>query len=284
MRERILERLEEKKDLPALPDIVFRLQEMIRDPRANAKSIAKIIEVDPVLAGKVLKLSNSVYYSRSTTPVKTLPVAVTKIGFNMLLKLVYSLKLMTLFTDSTLLDSTRFWRHSLAVAIFTQSLSRRIHSDRMLQDFAYMSGLMHDIGIMVFGYLVPEEYGAFLRKVPEKEEALYRQEQTAFGIDHAELGALFIEKWWHIDEHVVQAVRYHHFPFRGAETDRRCEQMVHVANGICNNQDITNGVNVHHEIFRDGAWEELGLSLSEVEEILEDVHAALEHANELMVR
>jgi len=284
MREKILERLEEKRDLPALPDIVLRLQEMIRDPRSNARSIAKIIEVDPVLAGKVLKLSNSAYYSRSTTPIKTLPVAVTKIGFNMLLKLVYSLKLMTLFTDSTLLDCTGFWRHSLAVAIFTQSLSRRVRSARMIQDFAYLSGLMHDIGIMVFGHLIPVEYGEFLGKVSEKEEPLYRQEQDTFGIDHAELGALFIEKWWEVDEHVVRAVRYHHFPFSGAESDRRCEQMVHVANGICNNQDITNGVNVHQEIFRDGAWEELGLSLSEVEEILEDVHAALEQANELMVR
>ncbi len=108
MREKIIKLLESNGDLPPLPDIVVRLQKMIDDPGSNARSIAKLIEVDPVLAGRILKLSNSTYYSRSTYPIKTLPVAITKIGTKVLVKLVYSLKFITLFNDSSVLDQSSF--------------------------------------------------------------------------------------------------------------------------------------------------------------------------------
>ena len=90
-----------------LPDIVIRIQEMTRSLDTNIKDIAKLIEMDPVLALKIIKMSNSVYYSRSTTPIKTLPLAITKIGLNMLVKLVYSLKLCPLFSESTFLSCKR---------------------------------------------------------------------------------------------------------------------------------------------------------------------------------
>jgi len=282
MREKILELLGKSGDLPPLPDIVFKLQKMIREPRANAKSIAGIIEMDPVLAGRILKLSNSVYYSRSTKPVKTLPVAITKIGFNMLIKLVYSLKITKLFANSSFLDNSAFWRHSLAVAVFTQSLSRRIKASQEEQDMAYLAGLMHDIGIIVFGHIIPDEYGAFLTKIHEEETPLEVSEKEKLGIDHAEIGGEFIDTWWEVDPHISTAVRQHHFPFLGGAADRRCEQMVNVVNGVCNNVGINNGIQCYHEVFKEGAWEELGLSLADVEDILYDVNTALDQANELM--
>ncbi|MCD6308600.1 MAG: HDOD domain-containing protein [Candidatus Latescibacteria bacterium] len=282
MREKILELLGESGDLPPLPDVVFKLQKMIRDPRANARSIAGIIEMDPVLAGRIIKLSNSVFYSRSTTPIKTLPVAITKIGFNMLIKLVYSLKITKLFAKGSLLDNEAFWRHSLAVAVFTQSLSRRVKTSREEQDMAYLAGLMHDIGIIVFGHIIPGEYGEFLSKIYEEEKPLEVSEKEKFGIDHAVLGGKFIDKWWEVDPHISIAVRQHHFPFLGVAADRRCEQMVNVANGVCNNVGITNGIQCYHDVFMEGAWEELGLSLADVEGILSDVNTALDQARELM--
>ncbi len=282
MRDRILEMLGEHGDLPPLPDIVFKLQKMIRDPRTNAKTIAGLIEMDPVLAGRILKLSNSVYYSRATTPVTSLPVAITKIGFNMLIKLVYSLKVTKAFSDSTLIDNDAFWRHCLAAAIFTQSLSRRIRAHVEEQDIAYLAGLMHDIGIIVFGYLIPEEYGSFIEGIADEEKPLEVMEKETFGIDHAELGAMFVETWWDVDQRISISIRQHHFPFLGEGGERQCEQMVHIANGVCNNVGITNGIECYHEVFKEGAWEELGLSLEDVDEILNEVNDALDQARELM--
>ena len=118
MRDKILNQLEIEGELPPIPDIVIRVREMTQSLKTNIKDIAKLIEMDPVLAWNIIKLSNSVYYTRSTTPIKTLPLAITKIGLNMLVKLVYSLKLCPLFTESSFLSNSQFWLHSLAVAIF----------------------------------------------------------------------------------------------------------------------------------------------------------------------
>ena len=282
MREKILKILDEKGDLPSLPEIILRLQKMMQNPNLTTKEIAKAIELDPVLVGRILKLSNSSFYSRSTTPIKTLPVAITKIGLNMLVKIVYSLKLTSLFTENTVLDNLQFWRHSLAVALFTQSLSRRINCSREEQELTYLAGLMHDIGIMVFGYLIYNEYSDFLKIAPDEDEFLNMQEKKKFGIDHAEIGAIFIDKWWQIDERVSLAVKQHHHPFQGRDSEKICEQLVQISNSFCNSHDITNGINTKYEDFTDDTWEKLELSSSDVDKILNEVHSSLAQTEEMI--
>jgi len=283
MREKILGLIEIEGELPPLPDIVTRIREMTQSLNSNIKDIAKIIAIDPVLALSIIKLSNSVYYSRSTAQIKTLPLAITKIGLNMLVKLVYSLKLCPLFTESSFLSNSQFWLHSLAVAIFSQSLSRKIKAPQEEQDITYLAGLMHDIGIMAFGYLIPLEYDDFLTKVHEKDVPLIILEKNAFGINHAELGALYIDKWWDVDENITLTVRYHHAPFTDQAQNRTSVQLVNIANSICNNQDITNGINCLPEEFSgEEALINLGLSQDEIENIMEDVQTALDQAKELV--
>lgn len=283
MREKILDIIEIEGELPPLPDIVTRIREMTQNLNSNIKDIAKIIEIDPILALSIIKLSNSVYYSRSTTQIKTLPLAITKIGLNMLVNLVYSLKLCPLFTESSFLSNSQFWLHSLAVAIFSQSLSKKIKAPMEEQDITYLAGLMHDIGIMAFAYLVPIEYDDFLTSIQEKDGQLVTLEKSTFGIDHAELGALYIEKWWDVDENITLTVRYHHAPFTDQAHNSTSVQLVNIANSICNNQGITNGIKCLPEEFNeDEALTNLGLSQDEIENIMEDVQTALEQAKELV--
>ena len=70
--------------------------------------------------------------------------------------------------------------------------------------------------------------------------------------------------------------------FAGTDEERRIAQLVNVANGICNNQGFTHGITKFHDTFKEGAWEELGLSLSHVDRIIEDVNRSMSQAMELM--
>lgn len=282
MRDRILREIEDNADLPALPEIVLRLQAVLRDPDARVPIVAEIIELDPVLAGKVLRLSNSTFYNRSARRITSLPLAVTRLGFKVISHLVYSLKLTGLFGECTSINARDFWRHSLAVAVFTQALSVRGQAHSEAQDIAYLSGLMHDIGIAVFANVIPEEYSRFMHDSCAIEKPLHVQEMERFGIDHQEVGAHFIARRWSIDERVTAGVRAHHHPFHDDPEIRKGVQLVNIANGICNNQGITNGVPCYTEIFRDTAWDELGFSLSDVDRILEDVNQSLTQAEEIM--
>jgi HD-like signal output (HDOD) protein len=282
MRNIILKLLDERGDLPPLPDVVLKLQKMIKDPQKSIKDIAMLIEYDPVMAGKIIKLSNSAYYARSQIQIKTLPVAISKIGLNMLLNLVYSLKLSSLFSTNSLLNNSQFWQHSLGVAIFTQSLSIRVKASKNEQDMSYLAGLMHDIGIMVFIYLIPREYNDFLKKTARIEKPLEVQEFESFGIDHSELGGKFIEKWWNMDKNIVSGVANHHSHFRESMSEHKSEQLIHIANSICNNRSMTNGTNCFTEVFKENSWEQLGLSLNDVDSILKDVDYSLGQAEELV--
>ena len=282
MREKILDLIEVEGELPPLPDIVIRIQEMTQSLNTNIKDIAKLVEMDPVLAFNIIKLSNSVYYSRSTTQIKTLPLAITKIGLNMLVKLVYSLKLCPLFSDSPFLSNSQFWLHSVAVAMLSHSLCFRIKATKEEQDIIYLSGLMHDVGIMVFGYLIPLEYNEFIQKNQGTKEPLELLEQNTFGIDHSELGSLYIDRWWQVDENITQAVKYHHISLDELKNKRNFIQLVHIANSICNSHGITNGVNNYLVDFNKDILIDFGISKGEFENILEDINSSLEQAKELV--
>jgi len=281
MREKLLSLLDEQGMLPPLPDIVLRLKSMVGS-ETGVKKISSVIEIDPVLVGRILKLANSAFYSRSTTPVKTLPVAITKIGLNMLVKIVYSFKMTSLFSDTSVLDSTKFWRHSLAVALFTQSLGRRLMRPQEEQDLMYIAGLMHDIGVMVFGYLVAPEYTAFLKDGGDINTYLHDMEKRQFDIDHAELGALYIDRWWEVDKRISLAVRHHHTT---AEMDSSLdihEKLMKLSNEVCNHEGITNGTMFMPETFEENVWDDLGITPQVRERLFEDVQASIGQAEEMI--
>ena len=61
-RDEILKILTEKGDLPPLPEILLKLQKLINDPESELEEIARLIETEPVLSGRLIKLANSVLY------------------------------------------------------------------------------------------------------------------------------------------------------------------------------------------------------------------------------
>ncbi len=284
MRDKIIGMLGKRGDLPPFPEILKSLQEKLKDPDVHYKDLAKIIELDSSLAGNTLKIANSAFYNPSGQKISNLSVAITKLGLQKIKNLIFSLELTKLFKNSQIINYYDYWRHSLSVAYFSQLLSKYTQVNVDIKDAAYLAGLIHDTGIMVFTVLIPDEYNDFLSILSEKDEPLEQQEQSVFGIDHQELGAIFIEKWWNIDAGVVDAVKYHHKPFReiGVKAERKCLEMVNVSNGICNTLGYTNGIVCYTACFDDGAWEQLGLSLADVDNMTQDVNESMKQAEEIL--
>lgn len=283
MRKKILALIEKQGNLPVFPEILTKLQKVMEDPYAGMNDIARIIEMDPALAGRILHVSNSAFYHTGYDRIDSLSTALNKLGMEKIRQLVFSIELTKLFSETRLIDPVQFWRHSLAVANFTRMLSRYTTSmDPALENTAYLSGLMHDVGIMVMVYLIPDEYAQFLQNLSDEEIPLEKQEEGVFGIDHPQAGARYIEKWWHLDTQIIKAVRYHHLPFMGSENDRQCEQLVHLANGICTSHGHSNGIACYNPVFNTGAWEAMELSLDQAEKMMADVDVAVQRGMELL--
>jgi HD-like signal output (HDOD) protein len=282
MRDKIISEMEKRGDLPVLPEILVKLQILLKNPDTGLMDVAKLIETEPALSGKILKMSNSPYYRTGYQKIDSLTTAVSKLGLDKIKQLVFSLSITGLFSNIEAINVSQFWKHGLAVANFTNHLAEYTGISKKVQDVAYLSGLMHDVGVMVFCHVLPDYYPFFLETVHKEEVPLEKQEKETFEIDHQELGALFIKKWWNMDEQIVQSVMYHHLPFDGTQKEKQYQQLVHIANGLCTTFGQPNGINCYNPVFNQGAWEGLGLSLENIEKMMTEVEKSVAQASELL--
>ncbi len=284
MRDSIIAMAGEKGNIPPLPDILLRLESKIEDPKSNISDIAILIETEPILAGRMIQLSNSVFFSRGDNKVENLSQAIIRLGLKMILDLAYTLEVPKLFMKGKGINQNRFWQHSLAVAIFSRNLNQRLQGLVVEQDMCYLSGLMHDIGIMVFNYLIPEEYSAFLKEVRGVETPLHELELQKFGISHPELGSLFIEKWWPVPEEVVTSVGKHFLGMSNQGKKYPILLVVIMANAIANTYDMGNGISDWEEPLNYNFLMQQGLSREILDEIVEETRESLFLAKEVLYK
>ncbi len=282
-KDEILILLGEKGDLPPLPEILLKLQNLINDPDSDLEAIAELIETEPVLSGRLIKLANSVLFGGGREEAGDLSKAVMRLGIKMILDLAYTLQLPNMFNKLKSFDQYQFWRHSLAVACLTQVLSKKVGLTEEEQAESYVCGLMHDLGIVVFDYLIPDEYSDFVKSIGSAETPLEILEQEKFGIDHQELGGRFIRKYWSLSSTVIKSVKNHHQPLSLNGAKPTLFQLVSIANQLVCNRGITHGVGAQAEVaLEDNVYENLGISPEELEEIFEETLEGLDAAEAVM--
>jgi len=283
MKDEILKLLTEKGDLPPLPDILLKLQNLINDPESELEEIARLIETEPVLSGRLIKLANSVLYGGGREKTVDLPGTVMRLGVKMILDLSYTLQLTNMFNRFKSFDQYKFWMHSMAVACLTQALSQKMNLSSEEKEESYVCGLMHDLGIVVFEYLIPDEYFAFVKSIGPEEVSLETLEQERFGIAHPELGARFIRHYWPTSPIVVTAVENHCHPLSMNGAGLNISQLVGIAEQLAVNEGIIHGIGSPPEIpLDDKIYEKLGISPEELEEILETTMEGLDNTELLM--
>ncbi len=282
-RDEILKILTENGDLPPLPEILLKLQNLINDPDSELEEIARLIETEPVLSGRLIKLANSVSYSGGREKAEDLSGTVMRLGVKMILDLSYTLQLTNMVNRFTSFDQYKFWMHSMAVACLTQTLSQKVNLPQEEKEESYVCGLMHDLGIVVFEYLIPDEYFEFVKSIGPEEVSLETLELEKFGIAHPELGARFIRHYWPMPPAVISAVENHYHPLSENGAGLNISQLVGIANQIAINEGITHGIGVLPEIpLEDKVYEKLGILPEELEEILETTVEGLDNTELIM--
>ena len=108
MRAKILQLMDQKGDLPPLPEVMLRLEAKVDDPDVDIEEIALIIESEPVLAGKLLNLSNSVFFGGGRDSVEDLAGAILRLGLKMVLDLTFTLELPNLFNKVRIPNQRQF--------------------------------------------------------------------------------------------------------------------------------------------------------------------------------
>jgi len=233
----IIGRLNSIKDLPTLPEVVFKVQRMVFSDDGSAHGLAKLVEQDPSLAAKILQVANSGLYA-SGARITSVPTAITRIGFNEIGQIVMAASVVKNFArTSGLLDYKLFWRHALTAAhmAFTGSQICRVGMSKEERDGLYLAGLLHDIGILIYDQFFHDEFEAIVDYAGGKGISYLEAESVIAPKEtHAVLGAALLEMW-KVGPSAIAGVRFHHTPDKAPDKQKSISFIIHLSEYIlCN--------------------------------------------------
>jgi HD-like signal output (HDOD) protein len=81
--QKFLKGLDRIPDLPALPNIVIKVNNLLKDPGSSVKELGKTIETDQAMVAKILRLVNSTFYGFRSR-IRNIPHAIIILGFNII--------------------------------------------------------------------------------------------------------------------------------------------------------------------------------------------------------
>ncbi|MFZ3045682.1 MAG: HDOD domain-containing protein, partial [Desulfatirhabdiaceae bacterium] len=216
------------KHIPTLPQILLQLIKVCNQENGGLKEIARIIEKDPALTGRVLKLTNSASYAPAHR-INSVDGAVYFLGTNAIKNIAICSSIHTVLhgiQTKTAFNIKQFWWHSLRCAILAKRMAKKIQYRD--PDEAFLSGMLHDIGQIVLWVNFPEYYSELLSIYWEQSELMVAEEIRLVA-SHAEIGAGLLDKW-NFPSFVTDAVFYHHAPKNDVFHALPLVKLVYVAN------------------------------------------------------
>lgn len=190
--------VEEKKidyrRVAAQPDIISKIIKIDNDSPHCFGELDRLLRSDQGAASLVLRVANSVIYNRGH-PIKTLPVAITLLGINVIRSLsILALTRSFFLQSNNKLIRQHVWNHSLLTAITSQNICVEM-GDSANAEEAFVAGLLHDVGkILLFSHY-SEAYLNALNYWLEKQCSSAEAEQKFLGMDHYHVGQQAVKEW-----------------------------------------------------------------------------------------
>jgi len=146
---------------------------------------------DPTLAADLLILANSPEFGLRAH-VTTIPHAISLLGLERVRELACSIALRLYVRNSAGVDSTAWWKHSMASAALATHIAKTVSRPLPLLP---TSALLHDMGNLGLQLTLRKEYVSMNAARPTDVDEALKMEKVLFGMDHCEAGALMMRTW-----------------------------------------------------------------------------------------
>lgn len=177
--------------VPSLPDIAIRLRQALYQDIGIADA-AKIINLDPAIASKLIQVANSPLY-RTVNPIARCHDAINRLGLKTTQNLVTSISLHNLFRsqDKRLrIRVQQLWKQSIQIASLSYTLAEL--SKTINPDEALLAGLTFNIGALpIITYA--ESLG--------NDEFSESELDATIDLLQGQVGCFILSKW-HFPEHL----------------------------------------------------------------------------------
>jgi len=250
--------IQKKIILPEIPSIVFELNEVIANPVSSAEQIAQVVNKSPSLTALLLKIVNSSFFG-FPSKISKVSHAVTLIGTREISGLALGISILSIFKTipKEIIDMYSFLKHSLACGILSRILAANINFPQTEQLF--VSGLLHDLGRLIFYIYFPEESRNVLSRSRIRSNLLYEEETDFLGCNHAQIGKQLLNQW-KLPLMLENNVFYHHSPSKAQQPIPAA--IVHLSDIIVNGLGIGSSGEKFVPPLDNKAWEDLELTPS----------------------
>lgn len=267
--------------LPPFPDVVWKVMGLIRKT-APVSEIEAVVKYDQAIVSRIITLSQSAFYGRRYE-VGSLQEAILVLGGNRLMQV-----LMTSCVEQYLRSGKKradpsereLWEHSVATAIMSELVSRRIKLNKVLT--VYTAGLLHDIGKTVLDLYAKMYLGTSLKQIRGRSPEFIAAERRSLGIDHQELGEI-IARRWKFPAEIIAAIGHHHVPQK-ATSGQDVAAVVYLANRMVAALEETDENASPFEPEQDPIFKKVGINAVMVETLGQELKEALTGVKQLLSR
>ena len=256
---KLLEEAELTK-LPSLPHVLIKLLNACQQDTACFDTLAEIITKDAALSAKVLSVANSPVYGKSHQ-LTSLKQILLFLGLDTIKSIAITASVQQFFSRYSKEKSRflkGFWEHTLYTALVAKSLAKLTSYHN--PEEAYLAGLLHDIGKLIFENYSQHEYSALVYTDTSSDELLKRENEK-YNITHDDIGARLLEVWG-ITDVISEAVKYHHANTQDILEAHHLVKIINLSNSITTNNHI------HKEVLLDHSHRLFDLSDSILMDIL----------------
>ena len=261
-------------DLPTMPEVLIKLNEIMADPETSAADVAKVVSADPAVSANILRIVNSAYYGLQVR-VASVSLAISVMGFNMTKKVALKAAVFSSFGQRGAkiqhFDPTSFWKHAVYTGVAARAMSQSsMQFGDMHPEDAYIAGLLHDIGKIIMMEKSTPQYLVMLRKSVQSGRSEDEVELEDFGYTHADVGSVLAIKW-SLPEDLATAIRYHHTPARDP-FHRSLSSLIHLADQLAWRAQMPSTLGTTIAPLDHEVYDQIGLSPEQVEELLPQIH------------
>ncbi len=190
--------------LPSPNGVALAIMQLWEDEHATVTQLAHLVQSDPALSGRLLRLANSA--STGLRPVISIPEAIVRIGLKTVGELAVAFSIIDVNHDDErcqAFDYLEFWSHCLLMALVSRELGR-VTSIAPPEEL-FTCALMTRIGLLAFATIYPQAFSDLLDTKPSDLAAAERQQ---FGFDHNELSAEMLTDFG-LPEVLVEPATFH---------------------------------------------------------------------------